>query len=77
MFSCSVKMVEVALLTVRDQAMLDEALELLRVHPAMEQAREHTAAVARQAQDVLDPLPHGEAKAALRALATSVVTRVG
>jgi heptaprenyl diphosphate synthase len=33
--------------------------------------------VARAAQDVLDPLPDGEAKAALRALATSVVTRVG
>ena len=61
----------------RDQALLDEALELLRVHPAMEQAREHTAAVATAAQDVLDPLPDGEAKAALRALATSVVTRVG
>ena len=61
----------------RDQALLDEALELLRVHPAMEQAREHTAAVAKAAQDVLDPLPDSEAKAALRALATSVVTRVG
>lgn len=61
----------------RDQALLDEALALLRAHPAMEQAREHTAAVAKAAQDVLDPLPDGEAKAALRALATSVVTRVG
>lgn len=61
----------------RDQALLDEALGLLRVHPAMEQAREHTAAVARAAQDVLDPLPDSEAKAALRALATSVVSRVG
>ena len=61
----------------RDQALLDEALELLRAHPAMDQAREHTAAVARQAQDVLAPLPDSEAKAALKALATSVVTRVG
>ena len=61
----------------RDQALLDEALGLLRVHPAMEQAREHTSAVATAAQDVLDPLPDGEAKTALRALATSVVTRVG
>ena len=60
-----------------DQGLLDEALELLRVHPAMERAREHTAAVAKAAQDVLDPLPDSEAKAALRALATSVVTRVG
>ena len=61
----------------RDQALLDEALELLRAHPAMEQAREHTSAVATQAQDALDPLPDSEAKTALRALATSVVTRVG
>jgi heptaprenyl diphosphate synthase len=61
----------------RDQALLDETLGLLRAHPAMERAREHTSAVATAAQDVLDPLPDGEAKAALRALATSVVTRVG
>ena len=61
----------------RDQALLDETLRLLRGHPAMDRAREHTSAVATAAQDVLDPLPDGEAKAALRALATSVVTRVG
>ena len=54
-----------------------EALGLLRDHPAMEQAREHTSLVATAAQDVLDPLPDSEAKTALRALATSVVTRVG
>ena len=61
----------------RDQALLDEALRLLRGHPAMERAREHTSTVATAAQDVLDPLPDSEAKTALRALATSVVTRVG
>jgi heptaprenyl diphosphate synthase len=43
----------------------------------MEQAREHTFAVARQAQDALAPLPDSEAKEALLALATGVVTRVG
>ena len=60
-----------------DEDALAEALELLRANPAMDRAREHTGAVARSAQDVLDPLPDSEAKAALRALATSVVTRVG
>jgi heptaprenyl diphosphate synthase len=60
-----------------DEEALAEALRLLRVHPAMEQARADTAAVARRAQDVLDPLPASDAKDALRALATSVVTRVG
>ena len=56
---------------------LDEALRLLRVHPAMARARDHTDAVARQAQDVLATLPDGDAKQALHALATGVVTRVG
>lgn len=60
-----------------DEAALAEALELLRAHPAMDRAREHTAAVAREAQDALDPLRDSPAKDALRALATSVVTRVG
>jgi heptaprenyl diphosphate synthase len=61
----------------RDDQLLTEALDLLRGHRAMEQAREHTFAVARQAQDALAGLPEGEAKAALMALATGVVTRVG
>jgi heptaprenyl diphosphate synthase len=61
----------------RDESLLQEALGLLRANPAMERARAHTSAVAREAQDALDPLPDSEAKTALRALATSVVTRVG
>jgi heptaprenyl diphosphate synthase len=60
-----------------DEDALAEALGLLRDNPAMDRAREHTSAVARSAQDVLDPLPDSEAKTALRALATSVVTRLG
>ena len=58
-------------------AELAEALTLLRAHPAMERAREETYAVARHAQDVLDALPDSDAKAALHALATGVVDRVG
>jgi len=60
-----------------DDERLGEALTLLRAHPAMERARAHTEAVARQAQDVLDPLPPSEARDALYALATGVVTRAG
>ena len=56
---------------------LAEAVGLLRAHPAMGLAREHTYAVASGAQDVLAPLPASDAKAALLALATGVVTRVG
>ena len=68
-----------ALLTgdLEDDARLDEALRLLRAHPAMDRARSHTYAVARQAQDVLAGLPESDAKDALHALATGVVTRVG
>ncbi len=58
-------------------AELEEALTLLRVHPAMERAREHTFAVATRAQSVLDALPPSDARDALHALATGVVTRVG
>ena len=54
-----------------------EALGLLRAHPALAQAREETYAVAREAQALLDPLPDSDAKAALQALALSVVDRVG
>lgn len=61
----------------RDDALLAEALHLLRAHPALEEARERTYAVARQAQDALTALPEGEAKEALLALATGVVDRVG
>ncbi len=56
---------------------LEEALRLLRGHPAMERAREHAVAVASRAQEVLAPLPPSEARDALHALATGVVTRVG
>ena len=60
-----------------DDDRLEEALVLLRRHPAMDRARAHTEAAARQAQDVLDALPPSEAKDALHALATGVVTRAG
>jgi heptaprenyl diphosphate synthase len=60
-----------------DDSGVAEALSLLRAHPALAQARDETMAVARDAQALLDPLPDSDAKAALRALAMSVVTRAG
>ncbi|MBD5830925.1 polyprenyl synthetase family protein [Janibacter melonis] len=60
-----------------DDADLARALELLRAHRAMELAREETLAVGRGASEVLAPLPDSDAKAALLALAESVVTRAG
>jgi heptaprenyl diphosphate synthase len=61
----------------RDERSLAEALELLRVHPAMGLAQEQTNAVAEEAVAALDALPDSEARTALAALASSVVTRVG
>lgn len=61
----------------RNEPLLAKTLDLLRDNAAMRRATEHTAAVARQAQDALAPLPDSDAKTALLALATSVVTRVG
>jgi heptaprenyl diphosphate synthase len=60
-----------------DDAGVEEVLRLLRAHPALELARQETYAVAREAQSLLDPLPDSDAKAALQALAMSVVERVG
>ena len=54
-----------------------EALGLLRSHAALEQARAETQAVGREAVELLAPLPAGDAKAALEALVTSVIERVG
>ncbi len=60
-----------------DDDAVAETLVLLRAHPALEQARQETYAVAHDAQALLDPLPASDAKTALQALALSVVDRVG
>ncbi|MGL4176418.1 MAG: polyprenyl synthetase family protein, partial [Dermatophilaceae bacterium] len=60
-----------------DDDRLTEALRLLRAHPAMERAREHTHRVAHEAKAVLGALAPGDARDALHALATGVVTRTG
>jgi heptaprenyl diphosphate synthase len=61
----------------RDDDRLAEVLVLLRANPAVERARETTRGVGAQAVALLAPLPESDAKAALTALVTSVVDRVG
>ncbi|MEO6143180.1 MAG: polyprenyl synthetase family protein [Dermatophilaceae bacterium] len=69
----------------RDDVLHREALALLRAHPAMDEARARTNAVAREAQDLLAPLAlelaadsaAHDAMTALSALVESVVNRVG
>lgn len=58
-----------------DDAEHAEALRLLRAHPAMEQARRHTASVAQQAVALLEPLGDSDALAVLRALPGQVASR--
>ncbi len=57
-----------------DQA-LAEALELLRRHPAVDEARTEVRRRADRARAHLAPLPEGPAKAALAELCDTVVTR--
>jgi heptaprenyl diphosphate synthase len=61
----------------RDDDRLAEALALLRANPAVERARKTTRGVGAEAVALLEPLPESDAKAALTALVTSVVDRVG
>lgn len=61
----------------REQERLDRALELLRAHPGMAEAREETLAVGRGAVAALASLPESDAKRALVALMEGVVHRVG
>ncbi len=52
-----------------------EALELLRRHPAMEQARDYVAARSEEAKGHLKVLPEGPVRAALEAFADAVAVR--
>ncbi|MBB2894746.1 polyprenyl synthetase family protein [Flexivirga oryzae] len=58
-----------------DDAEHAEALEILRSHPALEQARRHTEAVADQAVALLEPLGDGDALQVMRDLPGQVASR--
>ena len=60
-----------------DDALLAEALGLLRAHPAMDQARDRLAAYAAQARATADALPAGPVRDALHALTDYVLARTG
>jgi len=60
-----------------DDAELDEAIRLLRVHPAMTEARTYVQAEADAASALLAKLPDVPARAALQALCDTVATRLG
>lgn len=61
----------------RDERLHAEALALLRAHPAVDRARQHTRDVGAQAREGLASLPDSDAKTALVALVDGVIDRVG
>jgi len=58
-----------------DDARHAEALDLLRKHPAMDEARAHVLTIATQAQGLLTVLPEGPVRDALDAFAVLIATR--
>ena len=58
-----------------DDALHAEALDLLRKHPAMDEARQYVLALAREAQDLLESIPEGPVRDALDAFAVLIATR--
>ena len=60
-----------------DDALLAEALQLLRAHPAMDQARERLAGCVAEARSIVADLPEGPAREALASLTDFVLARTG
>ena len=58
-----------------DDALHAEALDLLRKHPAMDEARQYVLDRAREAQHLLTALPDGPVKDALDTFAVLIATR--
>ncbi len=58
-----------------DDALHAETLDLLRKHPAMDQARAYVVDLAREASTMLEALPPGPAREALAAFAELIATR--
>ena len=58
-----------------DDALHAEALDLLRKHPAMDEARQYVLNLAREAQELLKVLPVGPVRDALDAFAVLIATR--
>ena len=60
---------------ITDDALIDEVIAALRVHPALDQARDTVTRYAAEARDLLAPLPDIAAKETLLALCDVVTSR--
>ncbi len=70
-----VRLLELLDADLTDDALHAEALDLLRKHPAMDEARSYVLARADEARELLKVLPQGAARDALDAFAAVIATR--
>ncbi|SDS61809.1 heptaprenyl diphosphate synthase [Nocardioides scoriae] len=69
------RLVELVSAPLTDDALHAEALELLRAHPALAEARAYVINLANEAKSLLKVLPEGPVRTALEAFADVVATR--
>lgn len=60
---------------IADQVVVDQVLDQLRQHPALEQSREQILTIANEARNLLGPLPLNDATSALFSLCDAVIDR--
>jgi heptaprenyl diphosphate synthase len=60
---------------ISDQVVVNQVLDQLRQHPALEQSREQVLGIANQARQLLGPLPLNDATSALFSLCDAVIDR--
>jgi heptaprenyl diphosphate synthase len=60
---------------ISDQDVVNQVLDQLRQHPALEQSREQVLGIANQARQLLGPLPVNDATSALFSLCDAVIDR--
>jgi heptaprenyl diphosphate synthase len=60
---------------ISDQVVVNQVLDQLRQHPALEQSREQVLGIANQARQLLGPLPVNDATSALFSLCDAVIDR--
>jgi heptaprenyl diphosphate synthase len=70
-----VRLLELLAGDLADDELLAETLDLLRKHPAMDEARAYVLGIATEAQQLLSVLPDGPLKDALDAFAVLIATR--
>ena len=60
---------------IADQGVVDQVLDQLRQHPALEESREQILTIANEARTLLGPLPLNDATSALFSLCDAVIDR--